>query len=1724
MATTMQPASWLGRPSATLSAWSALLHLFLIIPAAGSLPGCGGDDDDSIKKVDEGEQKTGNRLPLLLVPESVKAVVGEELQLRAKAVDPDGDALTLELLGAPAAASVVQEEGGLLLTWTPAAEDEGTVALTFRASDGQKGHAPVEAVCQVVVQAPPANQPPTLLVAPEVKGQVGEPLTVVALAADPEGDPLELSVTGAPAGAEQSREGDRLSVTFTPGEELIGTTTLTFRADDGQQGHAPVEASCQLVVAAAPQPPVDQPPSLAVPARLAVLVGQQAVLRALAVDPEGEALTFTVEGAPPEATQTEDQPGRLTVSWLATAEQVGSTTVTIRVTDGQPDRQPVEAACEVVTEEPPPPVNLAPSLLVPPTAHVRVGSELALELLATDPEGDALTFTVPDLPDGATLEGDGGRRTLRWAPRAADVGERTLTVQVSDGQPERVPVQASCTITVEQELVPPNSPPLLLLPDRVDGWEGQELVVVAEAIDPEGDALSWTVEGAPEGAEQSVDDETGTLVVRWTPGFADSGELALTVTVTDAVGDHVPESAQCTVRIAEVDRPPAFVPEPPAELELAEGERREVELAAADPDAEDQVSLTPLALPRFAMLEQLGPGSVRLVLEPLSGEAGAHSVVLLAADDREPPASAQAVITVRVSPVSRAPQLFCAPREQTVVAGRPASVEIHAADPDGEVPAITVLQELPPYVTFAAGEPGRAELQIAAGLDDVGQAGQLTVQACDPGGLCTEREVSWEVVEAADDVVQFVEDFTSTDRLDLELTDAVIDLARGGLATVGVIDLPVGSGSDGVLELYEGELHLPAGTYDFARVVVGRNAFLRATGGVTLLVRDELQLDGMLEADEEGIAIHTGIAFRSSGEVYSFGPVTISAASPQGGIFLTPWPRGGWEVSRGGSIITWNGGWDVERDGPPVTLMTRGTFRSDGGYVRLEESQAGMGAITLLAYGDVVNRAPREDAGARFMQGSAYGDQPVEPVTIRTLRSIYNLDDSSIRGGGYGGGPVGGSITLQAGGDIVFWRDSYLQAGDGHLLGGDASLIAGGDIELFHGSSASAGSVGYVPAKMAGSPAPLGMDGATEPGEGEGEGEAPLRAGSLRLMARNVTLGQAGLLGGYGHDAPGGDVELLLQGDLVLHEQAYIYAGSADCGPGGALRVLAQGDLQIVQQSEYEPQYDARDGWGDGPLAAGHSWGCEDSVPGNAEVRLGGSLLAAESSARTLLVVGSPPRDSSPLKLAVPENYYLSFDLNEPVVLHALAASTPGETLSWHDDWSDEGVTREEEGGRYTLSWPAGWLGEGWYSVYISAEDSYGGWDERWIEFYVGPGVHPNKEPLLLAPYAVSAPAGEPLALAAVFFDLDGDELLPNVSGLPDGATVEVVGQQIIVHWTPGEADVGIGYELSFEVVEQRPGGSAVSASCSLTVGEPGEPADAPPSLYAPDWIEGEEGRPLVFAAAAVDPEGQPVMLQVEGLPEGAQTEQSPGLLVIRWTPDFGQSASYPLLFTASDGTPGNEVAVESWLEVYWMSDNAPPLLVAPIWQVAEVGQPLEVRALAADPEGEQMRLWVAGAPAEAQIVREGDDLVVRWTPGEADRGRAVSLTFLANDGDPPYEPVEPGSGYWSSGRVDFAEQLGDIDVPPTPSLLERAEVVSLPIDAGREEPRYGLLSVLADVPPGTSYRLTFSCADSPDGPFVGEFAEPSGCDGHRYLIYRLSLDARFFDAPRIDRIGFEIR
>jgi len=259
-----------------------------------------------------------------------------------------------------------------------------------------------------------------------------------------------------------------------------------------------------------------------------VAPGQTLEIQLEASDPDGDPIVYYVYGRVPLGARFEKRIGRFT--WTPDADQVGmEAQLTFAASDRQVEtREPVTI---LVTERS---GNSPPSFVPVGDQVAQVGKELWLELEATDPDSDPLTFSAGSaLPEGAALTKKG---TFTWTPAAEDAGRRVDVVfLVSDGEDED---RLELAIVVEGEGGEgSNRPPVLDPIGHRDVQPDATLFIRVTASDPDGDPLAFAVDGAPED-HSFTQRANGEHLFEWRPGEEQSGRTyAMVFSVHDQPAD-----------------------------------------------------------------------------------------------------------------------------------------------------------------------------------------------------------------------------------------------------------------------------------------------------------------------------------------------------------------------------------------------------------------------------------------------------------------------------------------------------------------------------------------------------------------------------------------------------------------------------------------------------------------------------------------------------------------------------------------------------------------------------------------------------------------------------------------------------------------------------------------------------------------------------------------------------------------------------------------------------------------------------------------------------------------------------------------------------------------------------------------------------------------------------------------------------------------------------------
>jgi hypothetical protein len=191
------------------------------------------------------------------------------------------------------------------------------------------------------------------------------------------------------------------------------------------------------------------------------------------------------------------------------------------------------------------PVNQAPVITSAPPARACLGEELRYPIAVEDPDAaDTRRFRVLSGPPGATIDVEG---VLAWTPAEADVGQGVrIDIEVRDA----AGAAAAQSFSVHVDACA-NRPPVITSAPPVNA-AGDPWCHRFTALDPDGDALLWTLAAGPAG--MTIDGSSGELC--WPPALAAAARA--TVRVEDGRGGAAEQSF--ALRAADVADDPELDP------------------------------------------------------------------------------------------------------------------------------------------------------------------------------------------------------------------------------------------------------------------------------------------------------------------------------------------------------------------------------------------------------------------------------------------------------------------------------------------------------------------------------------------------------------------------------------------------------------------------------------------------------------------------------------------------------------------------------------------------------------------------------------------------------------------------------------------------------------------------------------------------------------------------------------------------------------------------------------------------------------------------------------------------------------------------------------------------------------------------------------------------------------------------------------------------------------
>jgi len=163
--------------------------------------------------------------------------------------------------------------------------------------------------------------------------------------------------------------------------------------------------------------------------------------------------------------------------------------------------------------------DLPPVLTSPGDKIVDENQILTFTLSAIDPDADTITYSMTSTPTGATFNSTTGE--FNWTPDYVQAGVYNVTFLATAKF-----LSDSKTIVITVNNV--DRPPALTSPGNKIVDENQILTFTLSAIDPDADAITYSMTSTPTGA--TLNSTTGEF--NWAPGYNRVGAYDITFTVT----------------------------------------------------------------------------------------------------------------------------------------------------------------------------------------------------------------------------------------------------------------------------------------------------------------------------------------------------------------------------------------------------------------------------------------------------------------------------------------------------------------------------------------------------------------------------------------------------------------------------------------------------------------------------------------------------------------------------------------------------------------------------------------------------------------------------------------------------------------------------------------------------------------------------------------------------------------------------------------------------------------------------------------------------------------------------------------------------------------------------------------------------------------------------------------------------------------------------------------
>ncbi|MCB9066625.1 MAG: tandem-95 repeat protein [Calditrichae bacterium] len=648
-----------------------------------------------------------NRAPIFAAIANQTISENSGLTLPVSATDPDGNGMTIFGQTVPAFGTFSDNGNGTAsLQFAPGFEDAGSYPVVLLVLDN--GTPALSDTLNFTLTVTNLNRTPVLTAITNQSMEEGAVLNVPVSATDPDGNAISLSAQGIPTfGSFSDNGGGTGSLQFSPGFGSAGNFNIKIFATDNGSPALTDTVSFTLSVGN-----VNRAPEIAAIANSAVNEGGSLAIPVSATDPDDDGLTLSAIGLPAFASFTDNGSGSGSFQFNPDFSHAGVYNLKLAAVDNGVPTLSDTASFTITVNN----INRAPVLAAVANQGVNEGGNLAVPVSASDPDGDALVLTAPNLPTFGTFTDNGdGTGNIEFTPGFGDEGNYTIQlVSIDNGTPV-----LSDTISFTLVVGNVNRAPVLTAIANRSMNENGALSVAVSASDPDGNGIALSAQNVP-AFGSFTDNGDGTGNFQFTTDFTNAGSYSIQIFAVDNGVPALSDTTGFVLTVNDVNRAPQLVAI--ANQAMDEGASLSVPVSASDPD-DDGLTLSALNIPAFSQFTDNGNGTGNIQLTPGFETAGNYTLSIRVLDNGTPALSDTVTFSLSISNVNRAPVVTAIANRQ-VDEGASLSVPVSASDPDGNAMTLSVLN-LPDFGSFTDNGNGTGSFEFSP---EFGSSGNYSIK------------------------------------------------------------------------------------------------------------------------------------------------------------------------------------------------------------------------------------------------------------------------------------------------------------------------------------------------------------------------------------------------------------------------------------------------------------------------------------------------------------------------------------------------------------------------------------------------------------------------------------------------------------------------------------------------------------------------------------------------------------------------------------------------------------------------------------------------------------------------------------------------------------------------------------------------------------------------------------------------------------------------------------